>query len=130
MAVTVGGTSITFNDGTTQTTAAGGAPTTAQVLSAYGGASFGAVGTYAVLSVTSTSAYVNSNGTASGSILRYDTNTGYGIAGGTGTSYSTSYTAFGGTAPSGTWKKMGGASVGYYDGDVYLFATALWLRIA
>lgn len=46
MAVTVSGTSITFNDGTVQSTAPGN-PTTAQVLNATAGASAGAVGTYA-----------------------------------------------------------------------------------
>jgi hypothetical protein len=45
MAVTVSGTSITFNDATVQTTAAG-APTTAQVLTATAGASAGSVGSY------------------------------------------------------------------------------------
>lgn len=54
MAITVSGTSITFNDGTTQTTA-GGAPTTAQVLSATAGASAGAVGTYAIRWAANTS---------------------------------------------------------------------------
>lgn len=46
MAITVSGTTITFNDATTQTTAAT-APTTAQVLSATAAATAGAVGTYA-----------------------------------------------------------------------------------
>jgi RsiW-degrading membrane proteinase PrsW (M82 family) len=45
MPVTVRNTDILFNDGTTQTTAAG-AVTTAAVLNATAGASAGAVGTY------------------------------------------------------------------------------------
>lgn len=48
MTITVGGTSITFNDGTTQTTAAG-SPTTAQVLNATAGLTAGAVGSYAFI---------------------------------------------------------------------------------
>lgn len=51
MAVTVSGTSITFNDATVQSTAAT-APTTAQVLNATAGASAGAVGAYATRVLT------------------------------------------------------------------------------
>lgn len=99
MAVTVGGTSITFNDGTVQTTAAGGAPTTAQVLSATAGASVGAVGTYAFLSmVPYSNASTAPGATRAGSSLRY--------AG--GVSYpSTNLSSISGTSPAGTWRAMG-----------------------
>lgn len=67
MAITVGGTTITFNDGTTQTTAAGGAPTTAQVLSATAGANYGDVGSY-VFAVAA--ANTNAGSTVSGGSIR------------------------------------------------------------
>lgn len=112
MAVTVGGTSITFNDGTTQTTAAGGAPTTAQVLNATAGASVGAVGTYAILRTeTTTGALQNPGATRAGSTLRYTEASGSVNAG----------------TPAGTWRLMGGS----YDlGVGYSQATSVWLRIS
>ena len=59
MAVTVGGTSITFNDGTTQTTAASGPPTT-----------WNTVGSVAAFLYTGTSIIFAGN-TVSGSYLFY-----------------------------------------------------------
>lgn len=121
MGVTVGGTSITFNDGTVQTTATGGAPTTAQVLSATAGASVGAVGTYAFVGCL---VNVGPGGTTAGSNLRY--------------ALASSWTEFCGnwnigsggavspisSAPSGTWRAMGFSSTqsGY--------RTTLFLRIS
>lgn len=94
MPVSVRGTDILFNDGTTQSTA-GGAPTTTQVLNATAGAAAGAVGTYAWLYYTlNTPASIAAGGTAAGSNLRYA-----GTDGMTGV-------AFSGT-PSGTWRLMG-----------------------
>lgn len=61
MTITVGGTAITFNDGTTQTTAAGGAP------------AFGAVGSVAMLSYYNTSTAALPNSTVAGSSLYYPT---------------------------------------------------------
>ena len=69
MAVTVGGTSITFNDGTTQSTAAGGAPTTAQVLAAYAGATYGAVGSFCS-AYNASASDILVGGTIAGSSLR------------------------------------------------------------
>jgi len=123
MAITVSGTSITFNDGTTQTTAGGGAPTTAQVLNATAGASVGAVGTYAWLGETATTATA-AGSTRAGSALRYA-----GIL--TNTSYTatviTGVTSVGaGGTPAGTWRAMGRS---YGDATPYYGAT-LWLRIS
>lgn len=109
MAVTVSGTSITFNDATVQTTAAG-APTTAQVLTATAGASVGAVGTYtiSVLSVTST---IPVNGTVAGSNLR-----GINAA---GSYFSPGF--------SGTWRNMGCSEL---STPGYSSALPLFLRIS
>lgn len=107
MTITVGGTSITFNDGTVQTTAAG-APTTAQVLTATAGASVGAVGTYAFLGVTNYSYYTPGQ-TVAGSTLLY-TNAA-------GIYYTTA---------SGTWRCMGRTQP---DAGA-VSASTLWLRIS
>jgi hypothetical protein len=122
MPITVSGTSITFNDATVQTTAAGGAPTTAQVLTATAGASVGAVGTYAFLStvVNNTSAITAGN-TFAGSDLRY-----FGATVNANEGQSLSSAAFG-TAPSGTWRAMGTSNkvVGFPA-----FGITLFLRIS
>lgn len=114
MAVTVSGTSITFNDATVQTTAAG-APTTAQVLSATAGASVGAVGTYAFLAVNTGTGATSPGGTRAGSTLLY---------------CAASASAAG--VPSGTWRCMGRAN-GTYDDDFGVpnsSAQTLFLRIS
>lgn len=125
MTITVGGTSITFNDGTTQSTAAG-APTTAQVLSATAGASVGAVGSYAFLGPPGNTGYLP-GATAAGSGLRYVAPVGYGTQ-------SCGYYAYafvgndprsGGT-PAGTWRCMG---LGLTSASGYGTPT-LWLRIS
>lgn len=144
MAITVGGTSITFNDGTTQTTAAGGAPTTAQVLSATAGATAGEVGTYALAAAVNSSGSQAFNGTTSGSNLRqigvgnfvsssnyvYPGNGGY-QAGGAGA--NTLVVMRGGSTLSGTWRCMGITSNTSFNicGNNY-FSTygTLWLRIS
>lgn len=137
MAVTVGGTSITFNDGTTQTTAAGGAPTTEQVLNATAGASVGAVGTYAFLGMAGQTT-ISTGSTYSGSSLRYA-----GVALNTTSSGSASwatgntldlqaYAPNGGGAPAGTWRAMGysrGGSLGTCPPQYFAPAT-LFLRIS
>lgn len=121
MAITVGGTSITFNDGTTQSTAAG-APTTAQVLNATAGASVGAVGSYATLSKPSSSSSVVTPGTTiAGSSLRY--------SGGFAVGSSTISAGVSATAPAGTWRCMG------YVNDKYnccgtVGMSTLFLRIS
>ena len=115
MAVTVGGTSITFNDGTTQTTAAGGAPTTAQVLNATAGASAGAVGTYAFLR-NSTGGSSFFGGTVAGGVLQ-------------AVSLSTDGSSLGGgavdTSMSGTWRAMS-----YPQQTPYAYPIGLYLRIS
>lgn len=117
MAVTVSGTSITFNDGTTQTTAAG-VPTTTQVLNATAGASVGAVGSYAFLR------RINNVGDTRGNIL----NPGATIAGSLMRYADTS--SLSGT-PSGTWRCMGYASA-YYSGydNVTSYGSTVFLRIS
>ncbi len=96
MSVTVGGTGVTFNDGTVQTTAL----TTTSVLNATAAASAGAVGTYAYLaiasSVTAGSTYAGSSlswtGQHNGSSLSFGNNVVSGGLGGT---------------QAGTWRAMG-----------------------
>lgn len=120
MTITVGGTSITFNDATTQSTAAA-SPTTANVLAATAGASVGAVGTYAFLvfpGVTYTNFVAGS--TYAGSTLAYsgyispDSTTGGLFGGGTGATVS------------GTWRAMGSSTI---SSNSYRRAT-LFLRIS
>ncbi len=127
MPITVGGTVITFNDGTTQSTA-GGAPTTAQVLSATAGAAVGDVGTYA------TCVKINTGGlavgaTVAGSSLRFAQGAGFTLNCGSwqstnpggGTPYS--------TAPSGTWRCMGYLVTGGTAGPTFVTGTT-FLRIS
>lgn len=129
MAVTVSGTSITFNDATVQSTAASSTST-----------NFGDVGTYAVLMMA-----VNNNlatgGTISGSSLRYnETSNSGGVSdssvpfiGARLRSSSSSYDG-GGTALAGTWRKMSTGST--YRSFVlcgstdYYWYRALYIRIS
>jgi len=109
MAVTVRGTDILFNDGTTQNTA-GGAVNTTTVLNATAGASVGAVGSYAYLYAIFGSGTKQPGTTVAASSLRYSNSNGQG-----------------GTVPSGTWRCMG-----YSAGDGYSSAAnaTLFLRIS
>lgn len=66
MSVTVRGTDILFNDGTTQSTAAS-APTTATVLAATAGGTNGGLGTYSI--VRSTAAFGNPGTNYSGGVF-------------------------------------------------------------
>lgn len=130
MTITVGGSSITFPDATTQTTA-GGAVNTTTVLAATAGASVGAVGTYAFLGANSTTDY-SAGGTTSGSNLRYA-----GLGGNSSTWTNNLMPALslcgsiyvgtgnGGT-PSGTWRCMGRAGYGGFG----MSGATLWLRIS
>jgi len=108
----VGGTNITISGSwPNQTvTAASGAPTTAQVLSATAGASLGDVGVYSWLWTTTTGA-VTAGTTIAGSNLRYaGFQTG---ASGDSNNSDNSLSGNGGT-PSGTWRVMGrGAQTNY-----------------
>lgn len=116
MTITVGGTAITFNDGTTQSTA-GGTVNTTNVLNATAGASAGAVGSY-MMAAPSTNP-TTFGATKAGSGL-YPTgafnNIGYvACSAGVGA----------GAAQSGTWRCMG------YTTQYSLFSSAtLWLRIS
>jgi hypothetical protein len=120
MPVTVRNTDILFNDGTTQSTAAGAIPT-----------AFGAVGTYAVLYNSTTSA-IGYNTTVAGSILRQNS---------AGSSFVTignppQSPNLGGTAPAGTWRSMSHAngrlitSGPYGEITNYIFYSALFVRIS
>lgn len=108
MAVTVGGTSITFNDGTVQSTAA---------LNSIAAASVGSVGSYAFLRHL-TAANRSPGATAAGSEMRYSTGGGGQIPS---------------PIPSGTWRLMGQTG---YDGTGSPGSTSvasqvsLWLRIS
>lgn len=94
---------------------------TTSVLSATAGASFGAVGTYAMLALTSTNSYVSQGSTYAGSSLY-----------GAGTIYYPSSTSNGYYAPfgatvSGTWMAMGsssgqpaGSTGGFRHGTIFL----------
>ena len=103
MAVTVGGTSITFNDATVQTTAAGGVP------------AIQAVGTYAFLwwSGTRTSAIIGSNGdTLAGSTLVWSGIPSGGVPGASAPN------------PPGTWRICG------YFANTWSSPSTLFIRIA
>lgn len=132
MAVTVGGTAITFNDGTTQTTAAGGAP------------AFGAIGSVQALMIRANTDLAT-NSTIAGSSLSYNyTATANAsvpeIMGG-------NYTPLGscrqqvnnssntsGTALSGTWRRLDtGRIYGSYGtccGTAYNWGIGLFIRIS
>lgn len=107
MPVTVAGTTITFNDGTVQSTAAG-AVTTTSVLNATAGATYGGVGTYIFAYAVVGSPPVP-GGTIAGSSLRAA------HAGRWGDQCGNFYISGNGTSPtfnstvalSGTWRLMG-----------------------
>jgi hypothetical protein len=129
MPVTVRNTDILFNDGSTQSTAAGAVTTTA-VLNATAAASVGAVGTYAFLGETLTTNTVP-GGTRAGSGLRYA-----GSGSSAGWHQSANQTpqrhpnAYPNTPP-GTWRCMGhafGTPSGNYNNPV--FPLCVWLRIS
>lgn len=126
MPITVSGTAITFNDATTQSTAAtaGSLVTTANVLSATSGATAGAVGTYAFMYQNTTGTY-NIGATLAGSSLRY-----VGLAeaidptgGGSGFPVWYNLVNTSTTVPSGTWRCMGYSTTGGAANSV-----SLWLR--
>lgn len=132
MAVTVGGTSITFNDATVQSTAAG-APTTAQVLNATAAAAAGAVGTYAFCMAPpfySDVAVSNGYGTTIAGSSIYPTSAAVQL-------YSTdgggTVSGFGldSAAPlSGTWRVMGFPNSAPAPGNFYVRGASLFLRIS
>ena len=95
MPVTVRGGDILFNDGTTQSTAAGAVNTTT-VLNATAGASVGGVGTYGLFLQNAGSTMSTIGGTVAGSNLVY--------CAGPNNNYDGAGTS---TRPSGTWRMMG-----------------------
>jgi hypothetical protein len=119
MPITVGGTQITFNDATTQSTAA--IINTTNVLNATAGAGVGAVGTYAGMS-QSAGGTVGPGATLAGSSLRYS-GVSYIVETPGGYPVNSVSIEQNGTVPSGTWRCMGNSK---------LSATtfSLWLRIS
>ena len=108
MAVTVSGTSITFNDGTVQSTAAGIAET-------------GSVGSYAFLVGIGYGGSVLTEGSSyAGSNLRYCGGSYTGVG-------STVFGAAQGAAPAGTWRCMGRGGIG---GGSSTSPMTLFLRIS
>lgn len=128
MPTTLRNTDILFNDGTTQSTALSTA--------------FGAVGTYAVLMNAVNTNNVNADVTVAGSTLRYNhtgntsvvlTNAPF-----VGTRFRDNNSTYngGGTALSGTWRKMSSGVT--YQAEVvccgtrtnYYWTSALYVRIS
>jgi hypothetical protein len=108
MAITVSGTTITFNDATTQSTAAtaGSLVTTANVLNATAGASVGVVGTYALLYMNNLDLVANTysaGATFAGSSLAYF---GASVTA-LGSGYVSTVQASSASGPTGTWRLMG-----------------------
>lgn len=122
MAVTVRGTDILFNDGTTQSTAAGAVTTTA-VLNATASASLGAVGSYAFLLQATGTVGLAAGSTLAGSSLRYVGSPGLSNTQGGGSSSGT---------PSGTWRAMGYPTATQFNvyGGFAVYGATLWLRIS
>ncbi len=133
MPTTLRNTDILFNDATTQSTAFTGIPTT-----------FGAVGTYAVL-MMGVNTNLATDGTIAGSSLRYNftPNSAASTLGGSANSApflgrrirsnNSTYDG-GGTALSGTWRKMSSgvtfASVSGCCSTDYCWWEALYVRIS
>lgn len=124
MPITVTGSQITFNDATTQTTAA--IISTSTILSATAGASAGAVGTYMIARRAGVVVSFGSTTAGSGltpiSVMTGITNSYVSAAGGAFT---------GGAAQSGTWRCMSLASADISgSGADIITSAALWLRIS
>jgi hypothetical protein len=123
MPVTVRNTDILFNNGTTQSTAASAAST-----------DFGGVGSYAVLMMAADN-NLASGGTIAGSSLRVNAQINQSITLTSNpfpnTSVGGSYVG-GGSAVSGTWRKMSGGVVFLFDSQYGLryYANALYVRIS
>jgi hypothetical protein len=135
MAITVGGTVITFNDGTTQSTASG-APTTAQVLTATAAATAGAVGTYALMIRGTGTGSITTGTTFAGSSLRY-CGTGTWSRDSKGIIFGNAPNAYQaitvGAASTGTWRCMGYAAFNtwtYNDASNNGQQASLFLRIS
>lgn len=124
MPITVTGSQITFNDATTQTTAA--IISTSTILSATAGASAGDVGTYMIARRAGVVVSFGSTTAGSGltpiSVMTGITNS---YAFGAGGAFT------GGAAQSGTWRCMSIASADISGGGSDIITSAaLWLRIS
>jgi hypothetical protein len=117
MAITISGTTVTFNDSSTQTT---NVPNETAALSV------GAVGTYAFLVFPSNTTARSAGFTVAGSSLRYSGVDGEGYN-------SQGYTPSGAT-PGGTWRLMGqlvNSSVSVGKTTIAINpTTSVWLRIS
>jgi hypothetical protein len=105
MTITVGGSVITFNDGTTQSTAAVYTPPV------------GNVGSYAWLGIPSSTTITAGQTTAGSSLVYCGTLSVNNFSDNTAASFST-------VTASGTWQAMGQAT------NTNRYAATLWLRIS
>lgn len=113
---------VLTSNGSTWTSAAAPAPSTANVLNATASASLGAVGTYAFLaSPTNTNLVMNPGTTVAGSSVRYAGGLSFG--GGLVTSQVSA------TAPAGTWRAMGYARAVFACCSNFTYGS-LFLRIS
>lgn len=120
MPVSINNTQIVFNDSTTQSTSA-----------TFNSTDFGGVGSYALL-INTANSNTPAGGTQAGSTLRinYSNNLGTPPAGGHYNATGNFYNG-GGTAQSGTWRKM--SQQLSYSVDVYgagYYYTNLYVRIS
>lgn len=128
MPVTVRGTDILFNDGSTQSTAAVASTT------------FGAVGSYAVL-LNAVNSDLAVGGTIAGSSLRHSVNMNTSVSSAPvnlnpfdrlyrNTAGSATF-SFGGTAVSGTWRKMSSGPTYLVDENgIANWGWALYVRVS
>jgi hypothetical protein len=135
MPVSINNTTLTFNDGTTQTTAATvGVSSLNGQTGAITNTNVDAIGSYILalvgvnLGSTETIDYAV-NSTIAGSNLRYGVTPALGIYQRSGASYNT-YNG-GGTAVSGTWRAMGrGLAFSSFESGLSQWTPTLWVRIS
>jgi hypothetical protein len=114
MPITISGTTVTFNDSSSQTT---------NVPNATAALSVGAIGTYALLNFPGNTTNRAPGFTQAGSSLRYAAT----VPGGTSIGGQENE----GTAPSGTWRLMGGMYSFSPSPKSGAYArTSVWLRIS
>jgi hypothetical protein len=141
MPITVSGTSITFNDATTQTTAftGGGVTSLNGQTGAITNTDLGSIGSYAILG-NAQNANLSMGDTRAGSSLRYNVNyttqvnqTLYMFSPVVQRQDNSNYPG-GGTSLSGTWRKLMDTTVyrqfDACEGTAYLWAPCLYVRIS